>query len=97
MIWFLVVQLIALPLLLAAMFPVAIKFEHQGQGLIAILLVLDVYLNYTTFALYTLDFPRKGEYTFSQRLRRLVLDAGWRGFIAEHVKAFLNHFDPDHV
>lgn len=44
--------------------------------------LLDVALNYTVFAVLTWDFPRRGEWTFSQRLNRLIKDTGWRGKVA---------------
>ena len=95
----LVVQFLVLPLLLAAIYPYVIGYKRYPRRTwaAAIAWVLDVYLNYTTLAVYMLDFPRKHEYTFSQRLKRLRFDFGWRGFISEHIIVFLNHFDPDHV
>ena len=58
-------------------------------------LALDIALNYTLFALLTWDFPKKGEWTFSQRLSRLVREDGWRGSLGRWVaKVLLDDYDP---
>lgn len=58
-------------------------------------IALDVALNFTVFALVTLDFPRRGEWTFSQRLNRLAQDTGWRGGISRWLAAnLLDPYDP---
>lgn len=55
--------------------------------------VLDVFLNYTT-ASAVWGWPRRGEWTISQRLRR----AQPRNRRAAHALiAFLNKHDPGHV
>ena len=59
--------------------------------------VVDVIANYTELALYTMDFPRKGELTFSQRLYRLQGIPDWRGAVANKVIPILNYFDPSGV
>ena len=57
--------------------------------------VLDVLLNYTLFAIMTLDFPRRGEWTFTQRLGRLVTYANWQGKAARWTaKYLLDWVDP---
>ena len=58
-------------------------------------IALDVVLNYTVLALMTWDFPKAKEYTFSQRLNRLVKDTGWRGVAARGIAFVLNPFDSD--
>ena len=64
--------------------------------LIVIALILDVLLNFTVFAVLTWDFPRKGEWTFSQRLARLVRDTGWRGKLSNWIAAsLLDPYDHD--
>ena len=55
---------------------------------------LDVLLNYSLFALMTWDFPRKGEYTFSERLARLVKEQTWRRHVAMAIASILDPFDP---
>ncbi len=62
---------------------------------VAVGLLLDAVLNYTYFAITTLDFPRWGEWTFSQRLNRLIKRTDWRGkqatWLADN---WLDPFDP---
>lgn len=55
--------------------------------------LIDCLLNYTILAVLTMDFPRKGEWTFSQRLERLVQRCDWRGAAARGVASVLNPFD----
>lgn len=57
-------------------------------------ILLDVVLNYTLLAVLTLDFPKSGEYTFSQRLERLVRQDGLRGKVARSIAFVLDPFDP---
>lgn len=92
----------AAPVLLGMLFPLAIQYKRGGwflpfMLLAGVLLVFDVLLNFTSLALLTLDVPRKGEWTFSQRLSRLIHRTDWRGNIARRVAAYLNRFDPHHV
>ena len=61
-------------------------------------LLLNVVANFTVLALLTWDWPRKGEWTFSQRLERLVNAPGWRGLLAWFVARWLlDPFDPDGI
>ncbi len=92
-------QFIYLPLLLAAVYPLAIQYERGGWWrlllpLTAAAALLDVWLNWTTFSLYLASAPRKREYTLSQHLERLVFDHGWRGYIARAVARYTNWSDP---
>ena len=58
-------------------------------------IALDISLNYTVFSVLTWDFPKKGEYTFSQRLERLVQDSGWRGKLSRWLAlSLLDPYDP---
>lgn len=96
---FLRLQFIYLPVVLFALYPLAVQYERGGWctllfPLYAAAGLLSAYLNYTTFVPYTWDVPRKGENTFSQRCERLVFDEGWRGVIARLVAAFTNRWDP---
>lgn len=79
---------------------IGVQYERGGNWRVlapvtALALVADAVLNYTLFAVLTLDFPRAGEYTFSRRLSRLKRTLGWRGvqatYIAEHM---LDPFSP---
>ena len=88
--------------LLLILFPVAVQYERGGLWwLIApvtfVALVIDVLANYTELALLTWDFPRRGEYTFSNRLRRLQYNNDWRGVLARPVVRFLNWIMPGHI
>lgn len=60
---------------------------------------LDVFLNYTEFALMTLDWPKSAhtEGTLSLRLARLQHNTDWRGAVARPVVATLNYFLPGHI
>lgn len=94
--------LFAAPVLLGLLFPLAIQYKRGGWFLpltllAGVLLVFDVLINFTSLALLTLDVPRQGEWTFSQRLARLIHRTDWRGNIARRTAAYLNHFDPYHV
>lgn len=90
----------------AYVFCMAMLRAHQAGGVtrfawclafpfILASIVLDVALNFTVFALLTLDTPRRGEWTFSQRLNRLVHDDGWRGAVARWLADnLLDPYDP---
>lgn len=92
-------QFVYLPLILATGYPVAIQYERGGwwrllMPITLVIAVIDVWLNFTTFALVLRSAPRRREYTFSQHLERLVHDTGWRGFIARAAARYTNIFDP---
>lgn len=92
-------QFVYLPLLLAAAYPMAIQYERGGWWKLLIPLTLaaaivDVWLNFTTFAICLWSAPGKKENTFSQHLERLVFDVGWRGVVARLVARYTNKFDP---
>ena len=87
-------------ILLALLYPIAVQYDRGGRWrLLAPLTVLTIGINmlanYTELALLTWDFPQPGEHTFSQRLKRLVNDRGWRGVLARGIAAGLNYFAPD--
>lgn len=86
-------------ILLALLFPLAIQYERGGAWrLLApvtfVAVLLDIAANYSELALLTWDWPRKGEHLFSQRLKRLIHNDGWRGSVARAVAKPLNYFDP---
>lgn len=87
--------------LLLILYPLAIQYKTRNwrwlTPLTLFAIVLDVAANYTELALLTWDFPRKGEYTFSQRLSRLQYGNAWQRFISRLVIPYLNYFDPGHV
>lgn len=89
-------------IILAILYPLAVQFERGGWWrLLApvtfIAFLIDVWCNYTELALIFWDFPRRNEFTFSVRLRRLQHDEGWRGKLARPVVAYLNFFYAGHV
>lgn len=91
-------------LLLALLYPIVIQYERGGWWrlllpLLVVAWVIDVLANYTELALLTWDWPRKHEYTFSQRIGRLQHDKGWRGKVAKVIKDYTNFWDPqgDHI
>lgn len=93
-------QFVYLPVALFAIYPLAVQYERPHWWckllfpLYVVAGVLSAYLNYTTFALYTWDAPKKGENTFSQRCERLVGMSGLRGVFARVVARYTNRFDP---
>lgn len=92
-------QFVYLPLFVLLGYPIAIQYERNGAWRVlmpftALVAVVDVWLNWTTFALLLWSAPRKKEYTFSEHLERLVFDAGWRGKIARVIARYTNKFDP---
>jgi len=92
--------LLSIPLLWV-LFAIGIQYQRGGWWLVCLVaalpaLALNVVLNYTLLAFISWDWPRKGEYTFSKRLERLVLDTGWRGIAAWYIaRHLLDPFDPD--
>jgi hypothetical protein len=89
-----------LPLLMLSSYVVGIQYQRGGLWRVFIIVaipaaVLDVVLNYTLFVVYMLDFPEKGEYTFSKRLKRLNTQYGPRGAVARGISYILNVFAPD--
>jgi predicted ferric reductase len=96
--------LVSLPVVLLALYSIGIQYERTSlplwvQDLCEIVacfaLVLDVAANFSVLCLYMLEFPRKGEWTFSQRLERLVLTTGWRGKLACKIAKILNRIAPE--
>lgn len=64
-------------------------------------LFLDVLANYTILSIYMWEKPNKFsfylgriEYTFSDRLERLVLSSGWRCNIARFIAKWMNKVAP---
>jgi hypothetical protein len=78
---------------------VAINYERGGWWRVLVPLairtaVLDIALNYTLFALFMWDRPRKGETTMSKHLERLVFWKNRRGaFCRAIAKYFVNPWD----
>lgn len=90
--------MIAISLLLP-LYAIGIQYKRGGWWLLAlpfavIALAIDVLLNYTELALLTLDFPQKGEWTFSTRLSRVCREEGKRGSVCRYITKVLDAIDP---
>lgn len=88
-----------LTLLLFLLYPIAIQFERGGWWYLLfpvtlVTFIIDILTNYTELAL-VFGLPRRGEWTFSQRLKRLSYRADWRGDLARWCIDYTNRFDPD--
>lgn len=86
-------------LLLWILYPIAIQYERGGWWnlilpITLVALVVDIIANYTELSILTLDFPKEGEYTFSQRLVRLNKEEGKRGIIARYITRILDAIAP---
>ena len=86
-------------LLLALLYPLAIQIERGGwwrcvAPVTVLALLIDVAANHTELALLLWEWPRRGEWTFSTRLERLVLTTGWRGRVACGIARVLNWLAP---
>jgi hypothetical protein len=85
--------------ILLPLYFISIQYERRGLWkllfpIAAIAFIIDVVLNYTELALLTLDFPRKGETTFSRRLARLRYNTDWRGSFARYITTCLDAIAP---
>lgn len=92
-------QFVWLPLALAVAYPVVIQYERGGWWKLLtpftlLAAIVDVWLNFTTFSVYLWSTPERKELTLSQRLERLVFDAGWRGLLARAIARYTNWTDP---
>lgn len=80
-------------------FVVAINYERGGWWRLLVPLairaaVLDIALNYTLFSLAMGDCPRKGEYTMSKHLERLIFWQNRRGAFCRYISHyFVNPWD----
>ncbi len=94
--------LLSIPLLWV-LYAVGIQYQRGGWWRVFLLaalpaLILNVVLNYSLLALLLWDWPRRGEWTFSTRLRRLQHNTDWRGVVAYYIKLhLLDPFDPDGI
>lgn len=100
-----------LPVLLLVLYSIGVQYNRKGlpepfvaicKVAAAIALVLDFVLNWTLLSLYLWELPRprigdqKPEWTFSDRIERLVFDTGWRRVVARPIAWLLNVIDPNH-
>lgn len=86
---------------LALLLTYTLWIQHERGGrwryLQAIAIVgapLDIALNYTSVSLLLWERPQRGEYTISNRLKRLIHDTGWRGRISRPVAWTLDFIAP---
>jgi hypothetical protein len=85
--------------LLFICYAIYIQYERGGLWNVCRLVVVvgyfvDVLANFTELALLTWDFPRWGEWTFSQRLPRLIRQTGWRSTLARSIARVLDWLAP---
>ncbi len=97
-VWIYMLMIVALPTLLL-LYTVGIQYEAGGICRVLVVFVLlgwllDVLLNYTALRAYTGDKPRAGEYTFSQRLARLITRGGRIGTLCLWLALALNALCP---
>jgi hypothetical protein len=89
----------------ALFFGYAVGIQYQRESLpqwvrnicevVALLAtIVDVLANFTVLLIYLLDLPRWGEWTFSTRLERLVLQPGLQGRVAIAIARVLNRIAP---
>lgn len=88
--------------ILLPLYAVGIQYERKGVWYVVlpvtvVALVLDFLLNYTELALLTWDYPMRGEFTFSTRLKRLKSADGWRGSVARYIARALDAIAPSGV
>lgn len=86
-------------LILWVFFPLCIQYKRGGWWsvlipLAALLFIIDLLANYTELVLMTRDWPRPGEYTFSNRLFRLQTKAGNAGDFYRWIVGMLNAATP---
>lgn len=88
-----------LTLILWIFFPLFIQYKRGGWWSVllpfaALLFVIDVLANYTELVVVTCDWPRRGEYTFSNRLFRLQSQVGGMGDFYCWIVGMLNAATP---
>lgn len=106
---YLVLFVISTPILLAALYPIAIQYERGGWWQIFYIvaipaLIVDAIANWIPLSILLFELPFKysptlhrTEYTFSDRLERLVFEINWRGPVARFVAKTLNTIAPSKV
>jgi hypothetical protein len=101
--------ILALPLILAILYPIAIQYERGGLWQIFYLVavpavIVDFFANFLVFSIVFYDKPfrysatlHRLEYTFSDRLERLVFELGWKRKVARFIAKTLNSIAPSKV
>lgn len=94
---------IGLPLALAITYAIGIQYQRESlwtwvrfvcMCVAVAAIFIDVIAQWTVLSLYLWEWPKHQEYTFSDRLERLVNDTGWRGAIARPIALVLNWIAP---
>ena len=88
--------------ILLPLYAIGIQYERGGWWRVCYIvawpaLLLDCLLNFTELALMTLDWPRRGEWTFSTRLERLQYASGWRGSACWYLSRVLDVIAPSGI
>lgn len=96
MIW---LALLCSPLALLNLYVVSIQYERGGwwralYPVAVVGLVVDVLLAHSLLAVCLWDCPRRGEWTFSKQLGRLVTRTDWRGSLARYIARILDAIAP---
>lgn len=89
-------------LLLIILFPFAVLYYRGGFWRLFFpvtlcAFIIDVVANWTELSLLLWQFPKRGEWTFSMRIERLIHGYGWRSNIANRVAVVLNSIQPGHI
>lgn len=101
--WYLFLFFIGLPGALFVGYTIGIQYQRESWWLwvrmvcllvAGVTMLLDVIAEWTVLSIYMFEFPEPGEYTFSDRLERLCLESGWRGWIGLRISRLLNWIAP---
>lgn len=100
---FLVLFFVGLPVALFFAYAIGIQYQRESWWqwarnvclvIAGIAVLIDVLAEWTVLSLYLWELPREHEYTFSDRLERLVTETGWRSRIAWPIALLLNWIAP---
>jgi hypothetical protein len=94
---------VGLPAALFVTYAIGIQYQRESlwawvrgicEVVAIIAMVIDVIAEWTVLSLYFMEWPLIHEYTFSDRLERLVTETGWRSRIAWPIARVLNWIAP---
>jgi hypothetical protein len=100
---FLVLFFVGLPGALFFAYAIGIQYERESLPhwlrdvcliVAGIAVLIDVVAEWTVLSIYLLEWPKDREYTFSDRLERLVTETGWRSRVAWPIARLLNRISP---
>lgn len=101
--YFLLWFFVGLPVALFFAYAIGIQYQRESWPqwarnvclvIAGIAVVIDVLAEWTVLSLYLWERPKEHEYTFSDRLERLVTETGWRSRIAWPIALLLNAIAP---